>query len=71
MTELGLLVEERITERRRHNEGYNMRILCVTLCICRFEGKYYCNFVRKNIKIYLEYLMKNPLFTKKDESKLE
>lgn len=70
MTELGLL-EERITERHQHNEGYNMHMLCVTLCIRRIEGKYYCNPVRKNIKPYLEYSMRNPSFTKKDECKLE
>ena len=70
-TELGLLVEERITERRQHIEGYNMHMLCVTLHICRIEGKYYCNFVRKNIKPYLEYSTQNPSFTKKDECKLE
>lgn len=31
MTEIGLLVEERITEKGQHNEGYNIHILCVTL----------------------------------------
>lgn len=49
MTELGLLKEERITEKGQHNTGYNMHMLCVTLCTCRIEGKYYCNFVKKNI----------------------
>lgn len=49
-------------------------IYYVSHCICRIEGKYYCNFVRKNIKPYLEYSMHNSSFTKKkkkDERKLE
>lgn len=54
VTELDLLVNERITERHQHNEDYNMHTLCITLYICRIEGKHYCNFV-KNVKPYPEF----------------
>lgn len=64
MTEIGLLVEETITEKGQHNMATTF-IYYVSHCICRIEGKYYCNFVRKNIKPYLEYSMHNSSFTKK------